>query len=173
MASIESGISEELFSLADEKIKKSIFRVNKKRSTAGYLLRPEDEEFLSDENLFNYQARILRLLALTESYVVIGRAADYVLKNSPNVVSINIQAPFEDCVRSIMERAGIEEKEAQKAVRNTDKYRADYYRFYTGNDWKEVTNYDLCLNSKKIGRERCVEVIKTFTKLKSGVLLKT
>ncbi len=168
LASIESGINEALFSLADERIKKNLFKQSKKNSV-GFLLTPEDEAFLSDENLFNYQARILRLLSLSESYVVMGRAADYILKDNKNVVSVNIQAPFEDCVKSIMMRAGVEEKQAIKAIRTTDKCRADYYKFYTGNDWNDVTNYDMTLNSKKVGREKCVEVIKSYTKLKLGI----
>lgn len=166
MASAESGISEELFILADERVKKKGFSFGGASKYTGGVLKPEDEEFVSDENLFNYQARILVFMASKESFVVIGRAADYVLRNFPNVLSVNIQAPYEDCVRSIMGRFMLERKEAEKAVRNIDKYRSDFYKHYTGRDWKDTANYDLCLNSSRIGRETCVEVIKACAKLK-------
>lgn len=170
MASIESGISEALFALADEKLKKRIFpALGRSIAKTGELLNPGDELFLTDENLFKYQAKILRLLAVSESYVVIGRAADFVLKSFPNVVSVNIQAPYEDCVRSIMERAKYERKDAEKAVKNTDKHRSDYYKYYTGRKWKDITNYDLCLNSERIGRDRCVQVIKEYVSIKLGI----
>ncbi len=167
MASVESGISEELFTLADEKLnKKNLSFAGNIRKYTGSILRPEDEEFVSDENLFNFQARILVFLASRESFVVIGRAADYVLKDFPNVLSVSIQAPYEDCVRSIVLRAMLEEKEAEKAVKKIDKYRSDFYKYYTGRDWKDTANYDLCLNSSRLGRDKCAEAIKACARLK-------
>ncbi len=167
LASIESGISEVLFQQADEKLKKSLFPIFRKNVIqVDSLLHPQDELYLMDENLFQYQARILNLLALTESFVVIGRAADYVLRYQPNLISVNIQAPFEDCVASIVDRAKCEQKEAEKSVRKTDKHRAEYYKHYTGRDWNDITNYDLCLNSSRIGRDKCVNVIKEYITMK-------
>ena len=83
IASEDSGISEELFANADERIKNSLlYRVSKK-VYQGELIPPESGDFTSNQNLFNYQAKVLRQLAEQESYVVIGRAADYVLKENP------------------------------------------------------------------------------------------
>ncbi len=170
LASIESGINEALFSLADEKIRRGVFPLLGKRTVhVNGLLDPEDELFLTDENLFQYQARILRLLSNSEAFVVIGRAADHILRDYPNVISVNIQASFEDCVNSIMERAKFERKAAEKAVKSTDKHRSEFYRHYTGKDWNDITNYDLCLNSSRIGREQCVEVIKAYLTMKLGI----
>ncbi len=166
MASSESGISEELFALADEKLKKKAPFGGAVRKYTGEILRPEDQEFISDENLFNYQARVLVFLACKESFIAIGRAADYVLRDFPNVLSVNIQAPYEDCVRSITKRFMMSDREAEKAVKNIDKYRAGYYKYYTGKDWKDPANYDICLNSSRLGREKCVNVIKACAGLK-------
>lgn len=168
MASIQSGINEELFNLADEKLRMNLFQLLEARQHIGDVLSPEHRLFVSDVNLFNYQAKILKRLAKSETFVIIGRAADDVLKDQTNVLSVNIQAPFEDCVQSIMERAHLERKEAEKDVRTTDKYRAEYYKFYTGKDWGDVTNYDLCLNSSRIGRGRCAAVIQNCLKTKLG-----
>lgn len=169
MASIQSGIDEGLFALADEKLKKTFLGLVLDRRYIGNTLTPEHEKFVSDVNLFNYQAQVLRCLAETESFVIIGKAAFHVLQDFSNVVSVNIQAPFEDCVQSIMNRSGLSEKEAKKAVHDTDKYRAEYNKFYTGKDWLDITNYDLSINSSRVGRDRCADVIRQYTRLKLGV----
>lgn len=169
LASIQSGINEELFALSDEKLKMNFFELWEAKKHIGSVLSPEHKMFVSDVNLFNYQAKILRTLAKTESFVIIGRAADFILKDDPNVISVSVQAPFEDCVEAIMNHAQIDRKAAEKDVKTTDRYRSDYYKFYTGRDWKEVTNYDLCLNSSKVGRENCPKVIRMYLKFKLGV----
>lgn len=169
MASIQSGINEDLFTLADERIRMNLFDLLEAKRHIGCVLSPEHKLFVSDVNLFNYQAKILRSLAQNESFVVIGRAADDVLKDYPNVLSVSIQAPLEDCVQSIMNRAQIDRKAAEKDVRTTDRYRAEYYKFYTGRDWKDPLNYDLCLNSSRIGRDKCADVVRACLKSKLGV----
>jgi hypothetical protein len=171
LASIESGISEELFALADEKLNRRLLMQVPDREHYGNVLTPENNKFVSDMNLFNYQVKILRMLAKTESYIVMGKAANYVLRDLPNVVSVNIQAPFEDCVKTIMERSDMTEKEAAQAVRRTDKYRSDYHKYYTGQNWKDAINYDLCLNSASIGWDNCGELIKTCVTKKLGIPL--
>lgn len=171
LASIESGISEELFALADEKLNRRLLMMVPDREHYGNVLTPENDKFVSDMNLFNYQVKILRSLAKTESFVIVGKAADYVLRDYPNVVSFSIQAPFEDCVKTIMERSGMNEREAARAVRRTDKYRSDYYHYYTGGNWRDATNFDMCLNSSKIGWDNCAQLIKQYVSLKLGITL--
>ena len=169
LASIESGINEELFALADEKLNRRLIMMVPDREHYGNVLTPENNKFVSDVNLFNYQVKILRMLAKTESFIVMGKAANYVLRDLDNVVSVNIQAPFEACVKTIMERSDMTEKEAAQAVRRTDKYRADYHKYYTGENWKDSVHYDLCLNSASIGWDNCAEVIKACVMKKLGI----
>ncbi len=173
LASIESGISEELFALADEKLNRHLLMQVPDREHYGNVLTPENSKFVSDINLFNYQVKILRMLAKTESFIVMGKAANYVLRDLNNVVSVNIQAPFGYCVKTIMDRSGMTEKEAAQAVRRTDKYRSDYHKYYTGQNWKDAVNYDLCLNSDRIGQDNCAEVIKQCVSAKLGIDLKS
>ena len=81
MASEESGINEALFGEADEKLRKMpLFRIAKK-AYHGEVLPPDSDEFVSNDNLFNYQAKIIREVAKEESCIIIGRCADYVLKD--------------------------------------------------------------------------------------------
>ncbi len=168
LASQESGISEELFVLADEKFNRRLLMQVPDREHYGNVLTPENRKFVSEMNLFNYQVKILRMLAQTESFVVMGKAANYVLRDLPNVVSVSVQAPFEDCVKSIMERTGMGADEAGRMIKRTDKYRSDYHKYYTGEDWKKAIHYDLCLNSARVGRAHCAEIIKQCVQSKLG-----
>ena len=98
LASDDSGINEALFVNADEKVKSTkLFHIAKKEYH-GELIPPESDDFTSTDNLFNYQAKIIRDLAKEESCVIIGRCADYVLKDYPNVLSVFIHAPKEYCL---------------------------------------------------------------------------
>jgi hypothetical protein len=169
LASIESGISEELFALADEKLNRRLLMHVPDRAHYGNVLRPENKKFVSDINLFNYQVKILRSLTKTESFIVMGKAANFVLRDLPNVLTVQIQAPFENCVKEIMARSAMTEAEAARAVRRTDKYRADYHRYYTGEKWTDGVNFDLCLNSSRLGWDGCAEVIKHAVSEKLGI----
>jgi hypothetical protein len=63
------------------------------------------------------------------------------------------------------------EKEMQKYIEKTDQYRGDFYRYHTGHEWVDARNYDLCLNSGKLGFEKCVEEIKAYIKVRFGETL--
>lgn len=168
MASDESGLNEALFQQADEKLNTySTIKNYLKKLPFNEVAEPSDKEFTSNENLFNIQSQIIRHLARCESCVIIGKCADYVLKDFPNVISIYIEAPRAACVESIVGKLGITEAEAHKMIEKTDKYRADYYRYYTGGGyWTNPVNYDMTLNSARVGRERCVDVIEQYMKIK-------
>ena len=167
MASDESGIKEELFVQVDEKLKNSPFlRLTTNIYKDGDMIPPGSKDFVSAKNLFNYQARIIKRLAETESCVIIGRAADYVLKDYPNVVSVFVHASPEYNLQKAMEVNSMSEAEMQKFIEATDKYRAAYYKHYTGREWTDARNYDLCLNSGKLGIQKCVEEIKAYIKVR-------
>lgn len=166
LASVDSGINYELFEQADEHTKKSLlFRISKKVYN-GELIPKESGDFKSDTNLFNFQAKVLKELAEKESYICIGRAADYVLRDNPNVVKVFIYAPLAQCISKEMLRLGLTREEAVKHVRNTDKYRKEYYKYHTGKVWKDPYNYDLCLNTGSLSNEECVAYLKDYLKLR-------
>lgn len=166
MASDESGINESLFYKIDERIKPSLF----KRSgvCTGKIIPPEDSSFVSDENLINYEAKIIQDIARENSCVIIGRAADYILRTYPNVVSINIQAPFDVCVSEISKRMSLSTKEAEKKITAIDKYRADFYHYCTGQKWNDPANYDLSINTAKLGYDKTIQTIIDFAEIKLG-----
>ena len=162
LASDDSGISEELFARADEDQKQSLlFRASQKVYTGG-LIPPEKEDFTSNNNLFNYQAKVLRELADESNYVVIGRAADYVLRDKPGLVRVYIYASREMCIEKEMNRQKIDWKTADKFITKTDKYRRDYYRYFTGQEWENMQNYDLCINTTQMTYEQAAKAIQDF-----------
>ena len=162
LASDDSGISEELFARADEDQKQSLlFRASQKVYTGG-LIPPEKEDFTSNNNLFNYQAMVLRELADESNYVVIGRAADYVLRDKPGLVRVYIYASREKCIEKEMNRQKIDWKTADKFISKTDKYRRDYYRYFTGQEWENMQNYDLCINTTQMTYEQAAKAIQDF-----------
>ncbi|WP_066715517.1 cytidylate kinase-like family protein [Clostridium sp. Marseille-P299] len=166
LASDESGINEELFVKADEKLKKSLlFRIAKK-TYKGELIPPDSDDFVSNDNLFQYQAKVIKEIAAAESCVIVGRCADYVLKDYDNVIKIFVHAPFEDCVETLKGMSSLSEDEIKKKITSIDTHRAEYYKYYTGRDWTNAANYDLCLNSSKLGFEKCVDIVIDYMNIR-------
>ena len=169
LASEYSGISEELFASADENVKKSmLYKVSRKVYT-GEIIPPESENFTSNQNLFAFQAKVLKELAERESYVVIGRAADYVLKDFHNLIRVYIHAPKDICIEREMKRQGITEHEASAYVEKMDNYREAYYTYHTGHVWRDANNYDLCLDTSKFTYEESAEIIKSLIRIHAGI----
>lgn len=168
MASDFSGINEALFRKTDEKLKKrSYIRKYLGKLPIKTMAQPNTKKFVSDENLFNIQSNIIRELADSHSCIIIGKCADYVLKDKKNVISIYIEAPREACVKSIVNKMGVTQSEAHELIEKTDRYRADYYAYYThGGYWTNPVNYDMTLNSDRVGRDKCVDIIEEYSKLK-------
>lgn len=160
LASEESGINERFFGLVDEKLKGSIIR--KGGIYKGELISPDSSEFTSDQNLFNYQAKIIKQLADKEPAIIVGRCADYILRDRDDVIRVFIYSDMPTAIKNVTEMYGITEKEAQKVILKTDKERSEYYRFYTGLDWENAKNYNLCLDTSKLSYDKCVDIIKGY-----------
>lgn len=164
LASEDSGISEAMFAQADEDVKNSLLYKVSRKVYNGELIPPESGNFVSDQNLFNYQAKVLKELSERESYVVVGRCADYILRNHANAISVYLYASKEECLRHEMEYMGYTQGQAMKEIKRMDRYRRDYYVYHTGRKWKNPENYDLCLNTEKLGYEGTKEFIMDYVK---------
>jgi len=163
LASEESGINLELFGKADEHVKINLFK-RYKRSYGEWTLSPDSDSFVSDDNLFNYQAKIIKGLAAKSSCVIIGRCGDYILKDNADVVRIFVYADKPACVKRVTELYGMLPDEAEKKIASIDKARASYYKYYTGNEWDDVRNFDLCLNTSEISFEKATDIICDYLK---------
>ena len=152
--------------MKDEKLKNSpLVRISKK-VYQGQLIPPGSDDFTSAENLFNYQAKVIKGLAEEASCIIIGRCADYVLRDYDNVLSVFVHAPEDYCIEQAKKKLSMPDREIKKFIQKTDKERADYYKHYTGREWTDARNYDLCLDSSKLGMERCVEEIKSYMQVR-------
>ncbi|MGN1317601.1 MAG: cytidylate kinase-like family protein [Lachnospirales bacterium] len=170
MASNYSGINKNLFFQVDEKLRGHhlIKRLMRARNSDD-IISPTEKSFISDVNLYNIQAKIIRELGKIQSCIIIGKCANHLLKDYDNTVSVYIEAPRKDCVAEIVGRLGVTEDEANKMIYQTDKYRADYYKYYTGGEnWTNPVAYDMTLNSGRIGKENCVKLITEYLKIKLG-----
>jgi cytidylate kinase len=162
LASDDSGINEKLFAKADEKLQKSLLYKIARKAYKGELIPPDNDDFISNDNLFNYQAKIIKELAEQETCVIVGRAADYILKDNDNVVKVFVHAPLEVCIKNLKEMTVNPEKDIEKQIASIDKRRTEYYKYYTGRNWEDAKNYDLCLNSSQLGFDKCVEIVKAY-----------
>lgn len=161
LASEESGISLDLFDKADEAGKVAFF----KRYDHSYgkdIIPPSKDSFTSDDNLFNYQAKMIKEISAHENCVIVGRCADHILRGEKNILRIFIYSSKEFCINKVVELYGLSKKDAEKKIEKIDRARSTYYRYYTGNEWDNARNYDLCLNTAELGFERCVDIIEHY-----------
>ncbi|KIR02231.1 Cytidylate kinase [Lachnospiraceae bacterium TWA4] len=165
LASEDSGINERLFGQVDEKPNKSLLSRVINKVYHGELISPDSKDFSSEDNLFNYQAKVIQELAAEGPCVIIGRCADYILKDQINVVRVFVHAPKDYLIARTLEHQSMNEKEAEKFIEKTDKERADYYKYHTGRNWEDARNYDLCLDSSRLGFEGCVKAIIAYMKV--------
>lgn len=162
IAAKESGISPEVFEQVDEKATNSLlysmsvglYNYGNGFSTMG--------DLPVNDRLYILQHKIIKELAEKENFVVVGRCADYVLSDNPNVVKVFIYADIEDRIKRAVDRHEIDPARAKQAVLKADKNRANYYSFYSGKKWGLAENYDLCINSTHINTDQAVEIILSY-----------
>ena len=164
LAAKESGFSEKFFEQNDEKkgFFKGLFNVQTSHFTGGSMYKTN----FSQESLFQFQSDAIVRAAKEGSCVFVGRCADYILRDYPNVVSVFIHAPEDYCRIQAIERGSQNPRDVDRFIQKTDKRRADYYRFYTGHIWNDARNYDLCLNSERLGFEGCVRAIRDYIRIR-------
>ena len=159
MASEESGINERLFGMSDEKMKGAGWFKILSRPYDGELLPPEDKDFVSEENIFNYQAKIIKDLAEKESCVIVGRCADYILRDREDCLKVFLYADEETKENRIQEIYGEAGLKLKNRVKDMDVRRGLNYKYFTGQDWGKAQNYDLALNRGSLGIEKCAQLI--------------
>ena len=158
IASDVSGINEQLFGEVDERLGKHEMMSAAEKVYSGEVLPPDSDNYISQENLFQFQAKIILELAETSSCIIVGRSADYILKGKPYLLRAFIHAPMEARVERVASYSlAWNEAEIKKYISEQDKHRADYYRFYTGEDWRDACHYDVSLDSSALGLDGCVE----------------
>lgn len=166
LASKESGICGEFFEKADERNSGSLL----KALAMGFSMNNaifQTNDYLSNESLFQIQSDVIRKLADERSCVLVGRCADYILREHQNCVNVFISADLPDRVKRAMEYNHVDEKDAEEFLHKADKSRASYYNYYTDKVWGAAESYDLCINSSFYGIEASVAFIRMFVEKKS------
>ena len=120
----------------------------------------------TSDKMFIAQSSIIKDIVQQESCVIVGRCADYVLRDQPNLVRVFLHAEFEDRVKRAVEEYGLPSAKSEQAVRKLDKTRANYYNYYTNRNWGECANDDLALNTSFTSIDGAVAIIKEALRLK-------
>ena len=112
-----------------------------------------------EDMVYEAQRKVILALAEKESCVIIGRNADYILKDREDVLNVFIHGEMPEKTQRIMRLHNVEAQEAAKMMADTDKRRMTNYNFYTERKWGYAGNYTLCLNSSQLGYDRCEKII--------------
>ena len=154
IASREKGVPFDEFAKADEK------KASQWRYSVEYDIQIDREYHFTPINdvLFDAQKEIILILADKEDCVIVGRCANYILKDK--ALSLFIYAPFEDRLKTVMERTGREEKSARKMIKKIDKDRRAYYEYFTDEYWMDLLHYDLCINSSRFTTQQIISMVK-------------
>lgn len=118
------------------------------------------------DQLYACQANYIRELAEKGPCVIVGRCADYVLRDDPKCVSFFVKADMDSRIERAVKYYGMEEKNAEDALRKADKRRASYYNYYATSTWGDVNNYDLCVDTGAVGVEGAVELMAQFVEMR-------
>ena len=164
IAAKESGTDPEIFKDVDEKAANSLLY---SLSTGMYGFGSGFSamgDLPVNDKLYLLQHKIIKKIADNESCVIVGRCADYVLRENPNCVNIFIYADMAFRKEQSVKKHGIDEARAEHIINKTDKSRANYYSFYSGQKWGMAENYDLCINSSKLSEDKIVDLIIDYIK---------
>lgn len=168
-ASKDSGICEDLFYRNDESHNNSLLY----SLVMGTFPTTGDGKIRADmplnHKLFLAQFDTIRKIAEEGPCVIVGRCADYVLKEERNVINFFINADLKSKKQRILERYDIEKDKALDFIKKTDKNRANYYNYYSDMKWGEAKNYDLCINSSRLGIDGTVQILKSFIEIREKI----
>ncbi len=158
-ASRQSGMSKELFERSDEKKQSSLlyaFAMNT------YAYGVGGDELPLGTKMYLAQFEAIKSIAAKGSCVLLGRCADYFLRDEEGLVRVFVTADYKDRVAHVMEEKAMTEKAAREFLRKRDKERSAYYDFNTDSKWGVAANYDLCINTTRVGIDGAVRLINAF-----------
>ncbi len=112
--------------------------------------------------VFVEESKVIRAIAEREPSVFVGRCSDYILRDYPNVFNIFVHAPLGVRIERVSSRKGISFSDAERHITRVDRERAAYYNLSTRQKWGDATNYDLSVNTGKIGMDASVELIRQY-----------
>ena len=160
-AACESGIDASLFEQADESESTSIFGgfFSIHGSMSEYF---SGSSCIDNDSLFEIQSEAIRNIAQSESCIIVGRCAEYVLRDHSAMFSVFITADHNDRVERIMRAEALGREAAVEFIEKNDKKRRSYHDYYATTRWGEASSYDLCINLSRLGVDGTVELLKQY-----------
>ncbi|MBQ0098138.1 MAG: cytidylate kinase-like family protein [Oscillospiraceae bacterium] len=166
LAAKESGINPEVFESVDEKAANSLLyslSMGLYSFSSGFSAMGD---LPVNDKLYILQHKIIRDLAAKGPCVIVGRCADYILKDHDRCISVFIHANMEYRKTRAVEVHNIDKDRAEHIINRTDKSRANYYSFYSGQKWGLAENYNLCVDSSKLSEDQIVDLIISYLEIK-------
>lgn len=173
MVAEEQGVSDERLREMDEYLNAHRFKnigLQAKKALLGpaYLFETNPDGILDREKVYEWQSDVICRLAEKGPCIIVGRCADHVLREHPNLISVFITAPRDvreaRIARLYPDYAAKKAMSNREYVKQTDRLRAYYYNYHTGREWGDLANYDLVLDSSKLGIEDSAEVLAGYVK---------
>lgn len=165
LAAKESGTDPEVFDDVDEKATNSLlYSLSMGMYSFGNDFSPLDGLPVNDR-LYLLQHKIIKQVADESPCIIVGRCADYILRERNDLVRIFIYADLDFRVKRAVEKKDVKQSKAEQVVLRTDKSRANYYNFYSGKKWGRTENYDLCINRSALTVKQTVDVIKSYLEI--------
>lgn len=162
-AAKEYGYSPDIFKKRDEK--HHLFGLSRLFSSNAY----NADNYMGDNMLFQMQSQAIREIAAKGPCVIIGRCADYILRDHSKLVSVFLTAPMDVRVERIVRRLQVDAKTAEKIINRKENNRKEYYNGYTLGNWGDSSTYKMCINTSAIGMEETADLIIEFAR-KAGYL---
>ncbi len=167
LASEKSAVAEEYFRMNDERPGNNIlYKII--GGVKSHLENPNIKvDITNPDNLFRFESKVIKQLALEESCILIGRCSDFVLSSTGfnNFISLYIYSDLTSKVNRVIDVDGVDKKEALSRVQKINKVRNEYYRYYTGLSWNDMSRYDLPINTTKLDLDAAVELILKYLSL--------
>lgn len=156
-AAKESGLCEEILQSYDEKPRSFLYSIA--MDPFGYAFGGVPSNTL-DQKVYTATFDTLQSLADKGSCVIVGRCADYILRERKNLIRVFLYAPLPYRIQTVTERDGLSESDAKQKIQRTDRSRSAYYEFYTTQKWGATGSYDLCIDTSLFGEEGTVKLLR-------------
>lgn len=171
LTSEKTAIGEQYFRLADEKAGNNLIYRIIDNLTPDIGKPKTDDNIVTPENLFRFQAEVIREIAKAETCIIAGRCGNYILSEAgiPEHVDFFVYADLVTRIRRAMDYLKVDEAEALKRIKKIDRERREYHKYYTGEDWMQADNYDLMINASRIDYDEMEELMMDYIRMKGYI----
>jgi len=173
-AASDAGLAREFVENNDERFPRFISSTLSFSMGFGNVSWYQSPTSISGDSIYETQTEVIRQLAAAGPCVIVGRSADYVLRDCPYVVNIFVHAPADACIDRIMKRGDVATRQKANQLRErTNKLRANYYNFYTDKRWGDAASYDLCFDTSRLSTDAIARIVKQYVSLRFPGLIIT